>query len=298
MPIIISHFAFLSTLPSLAPPVRSQYNPFTMELPPQLARHTGLIKILLVVIAFSIIGGWLLLTPPGLLGKADAVAYAICHRIPSRSFFIGDRPIPLCARCSGMYLGALLGLLYQVRLGKRGRMPALKMYAVFGLFLLAFAIDGVNSYMRFFPQAPSLYEPQNLLRLVTGTGLGLGIAAVLLPTFNQSVWAVLIPQPALSSWRQLAELLVLSTVLILLILSENPLALYPLAILGSMTVLLVLTLVYTVVWTMLLKQENRFRTLREMWPLLLAGFTTALLQIAVMDGGRFLITGTWGGFTF
>jgi hypothetical protein len=58
------------------------------------------------------------------------------------------------------------------------------------------------------------------------------------------------------------ELLLLSGMLVLLILSENPLALYPLAILSSLTVLLVLTLVYTVVWTMVLKQENRFRTLR------------------------------------
>jgi uncharacterized membrane protein len=232
-----------------------------MELPPRLARHAGLLKGLLIAVTVLLVGGWLLLTPSGLLGKADAVAYAVCHRIPARSFFIGDRPIPLCARCSGMYLGALLGLLYQVRLGKRGRMPSLKMYALFGLFLLAFTVDGVNSYLNFFPQAPSLYEPQNLLRLLTGTGIGLGIAAVLLPTFNQSVWADWIPKPALSSWRQLAELLLLSAVLVLLILSENPLALYPLAILSALTVLLVLTLVYTVVWTMLLKQDNRFRTL-------------------------------------
>ena len=32
-----------------------------------------LLGILLVV--------WLILTPPGLLGKADAIGYAVCHRI-------------------------------------------------------------------------------------------------------------------------------------------------------------------------------------------------------------------------
>ncbi|HSW62380.1 MAG TPA: DUF2085 domain-containing protein [Dissulfurispiraceae bacterium] len=255
-------------------------------------------KIALVAVCIVIFGAWLALTPAGLLGKADAVAYAVCHRIPSHSFFIGDRPVPLCARCSGMYLGALLGLLYQARLGKRGRLPALKMYVVFGLFLLAFTVDGVNSYMRFFPQAPTFYEPHNLLRLLTGTGIGLAIAAVLLPTFNQSMWTVWIPQPALSTWRQLVELLLLAAVLALLIQSENPLAMYPLAILSAMTVLLLLTLVYTVAWTILLKQENRCRTFKEMWPLLLAGLNTAMLQIAVMNGGRFLLTGTWEGFLY
>jgi hypothetical protein len=83
-----------------------------------------------------------------------------------------------------MYLGALLGLLYQARLGQTRGHATLKMYGAFALFLLGFTVDGVNSYMHFFPQAPVLYEPQNLLRLLTGTGIGLGIAAVLLPTFQ------------------------------------------------------------------------------------------------------------------
>ncbi|MFC1936831.1 hypothetical protein ACFLYP_04105 [Chloroflexota bacterium] len=41
--------------------------------------------------------GWLLNTPTGLLGKADAIGYAVCHQIAHRSFHIGDRPISLCA---------------------------------------------------------------------------------------------------------------------------------------------------------------------------------------------------------
>ena len=63
--------------------------------------------------------GWLFNTPGGLLGKADAVGYAVCHRIDLRSFYIGDRQLPLCARCTGMYLGAMLGLVYQVFFGRR-----------------------------------------------------------------------------------------------------------------------------------------------------------------------------------
>ena len=56
--------------------------------------------------------GFLMVAPPGLLGKADALGYAVCHRIDARSFHIGTRQLPLCARCSGMYLGALLGLVF------------------------------------------------------------------------------------------------------------------------------------------------------------------------------------------
>ena len=58
---------------------------------------------LAALIAFAV---WLYITPPGLLGKADAVGYAICHRIDERSFHIDDRQLPLCARCTGEFNAA------------------------------------------------------------------------------------------------------------------------------------------------------------------------------------------------
>jgi hypothetical protein len=65
---------------------------------------------------------------------------------------------------------------------------------------------------------------------------------------------------------------------------------------GSVSVLIVLGLVYTMVWVMLWRKDNQFTTWGELWPFGLAGLGTALLQIAVIDLGRFLLTGTWDGF--
>lgn len=267
-----------------------------MHLPAVFSTRAGFLKALLMAISGALLLAWLIETPPGLLGKADAVGYAVCHRIAARSFSIAGRPLPLCARCSGMYLGTLVGLLYQQRLGRRGGMPGWKALAVLGAFLLAFAIDGGNSYLHFFPAGPSLYEPNNTLRLLTGSGMGLGIAGLLYPTFHQSVWARWNPKPALNSWGQMAALAGLALVVDGALLSGNPLVLYPLALLSAATTLLVLTLVYTVVWVMLFKKGNRFHSLGEMWPFLLAGFTTALLQVALLDLLRFLFTGAWEGF--
>lgn len=257
---------------------------------------TNLAKIGLVVITGLLLILWLMNTPAGLLGKADAVGYAICHRIPERSFLIGDRPTPLCARCSGMQLGALLGFIYQLRLGKRGGMPAVKISVVLGFFLLAFAVDGLNSYIQFFPNSPALYAPQNWLRLATGTGIGIGIAALLYPVFNQTLWADYSRQPALSTWKQLGHLLLLAAILDLVILSQNPLALYPLALLSALSVLSILTLVYSIIWALVLRLENRYETPRQAWALLLAGFAAALAQISLMDAARFALTGSWNGF--
>lgn len=264
---------------------------------PYLGR-TKLVQIFTFVIAVLLLTGWLIKTPPGLLGKADAIGYAVCHQIPERSFFIGDRDTPLCARCSGMYLGALLSILYTVRFGRRGGLPSTKINIVLGLFFLAFAIDGGNSYLHFFPNAPQLYQPHNLLRLVTGTGIGLSIGAFLTPVFHQSLWKQFNPEPALRTWQQFIPLLMLAGILDGMIWSENILLLYPLALLSSAGVLVVLTIVHTIVWIMLLKKENSFDTIKEAWFPLLLGFTTALLQIALVDFGRYWFTGTWEGFNF
>jgi uncharacterized membrane protein len=255
-----------------------------------------LTKLALVIAVGLLLGIWLGLTPPGLLGKADALGYAVCHRIPERSFALGERPSPLCARCSGMYLGALLGLLYQMRLGRRAQLPPLKILVVLGIFLGAFGFDGTNSYLHFFPQAPHLYEPNNTLRLLTGTGVGLGIALMVLPVFHQTVWKNFDPRAAIGSWPPFAGLMALAALLLGITLWENPLLLYPLMLAGSASILVVLTLVYTMVWVMLLRRDNQFTTWSDLWPFALAGFGVALLQIAAIDLVRFLLTGTWDGF--
>jgi hypothetical protein len=163
--------------------------------------------------------------------------------------------------------------------------------------VVAFGIDGVNSYLHFFPGAPGLYEPENWLRLITGTGLGVGLGAVLVAVVNQSLWQDYDPQPALNSWKRLLALLAMAAVLDLAVWSENPLLLFPLAILSAFSVLLILTLVYTVVWALIVKQDNHFHTWRQVWMVGMAGFLTALLQIGVIDAGRFWLTHTWGGFS-
>jgi uncharacterized membrane protein len=33
----------------------------------------------------------------------------ICHQIPERSFFVFGHQLPVCARCTGIYTGALIG---------------------------------------------------------------------------------------------------------------------------------------------------------------------------------------------
>jgi uncharacterized membrane protein len=252
----------------------------------------------LLVIAVSLLFiGWLLNTPSGLLGKADAVGYAVCHRIDARSFHIGDRQVPLCARCTGMFLGAMLGLCYQAYFGKkRSGAPPIQVIVVLTFFVFAFIVDGLNSYVSLIPGINPVYEPFNELRLITGTGIGLVIAAALFPAFNQSVWKNIDRNSGLTNLRSLGILVILALVLDVVLLTENPLILYPLALISAAGVVVLLTTVYTIIFIMALRKECQYSTWKELLFPLIAGFGMALLQLALMDIIRYWLTGTWEGF--
>ena len=235
------------------------------------------------------------LAPPGVLGKMDAIGYAVCHRIASHSFYLDGRQLPLCARCSGMYLGALLGLVVLLPRSRKTGFPPLRIQLVLGLFLAAFAVDGVNSFLDLISGSPVLYVPQNALRLLTGSMVGVGAAALLVSVVGQSAWQTLDTQPALKSFGLLGLLVALALLVDLAILSDNTLLLYPLAILSGLTVLFFLGLAYSVLWISLLKKWNSFDRWGELWPVVGLGLCTALAQVLATDLIRFSLTGTWGG---
>jgi uncharacterized membrane protein len=215
--------------------------------------------------------GWLLNTPAGILGKADAIGYAVCHRIGERSFHILGRPVSLCARCTGILI-------------------------VLGVFVAAFGVDGINSGAVLFIGQSLVYTPSNALRLITGTGMGLAMSIVLLPAFNQTVWRQYSPRSAIETWGQFVGLAGMSGVMILLVLTENPIILYPASLVSAGGVMVILTMVYTMALLMLFKKENHIAELRQLVFPLAGGFLMALTQIVVIDLGRFILTGTWEGF--
>lgn len=248
-----------------------------------------------LAIALTVI--WLFLTPHGLLGKADAVGYAVCHQIEARSFQINGRSFPLCARCSGLFLGALLGLIYQVIQGRKGRMPPLGASLFFGLLAFAWVFDGFNSFLMLVPSISSLYTTQNWTRLVTGTGMGLAVSAILMPAFIQTMFSTWEDQSAFTGWKSILIVVLAAAGLNLLLLLENPWILYPLALLSAGGVLALLIMVYSTVLVMLFKRDNTYHNFRELLIPLVGGYMLALLQIGVIDLVRYLLTGTWGGFS-
>jgi uncharacterized membrane protein len=270
---------------------------------PKLSRIRAVSKYLVIVAALLVFTGWFINTPPGLLGKAEAIGYAVCHRIGERSFHIGDYQLPLCARCSGMYLGAVTGLVFQSIAGwKRLKIPRWSILVVLAIFFIAFGIDGSNSYLYLLkqvspgilPKIPNIYIPNNTLRLLTGSGMGLDIAVMLFPAFNQTVWVDGKDKPAINGWKTFGLLLGIQVILDLLVLTQSPVVLYPLAIISVLGVWILLTMVYGMLWVMIMGQDNKYSKIQQLWLPLLAGLTVAMIQTAGIDLLRFWLTHTWG----
>ncbi len=247
---------------------------------------------LLVLLAGVTILALLAAPPHNLLDKADHAAFAVCHRISERTFIFAGRPLPLCARCSGTYLGALAGLMVLIVRG-RGRaagLPKGRYLAVLAVFLAAWAVDGANSFLTFFPGLPHLYEPSNLLRLITGMLEGLTIAAFLLPVLNLALWTTPAPARSVDSWADLAWLLAGGGVVAGLMLSEWGPLLYPLALVSGATIGLLLGLVNTMLAIIVLRREGSATRWQQIAAPLLLGLALAFIEIMLIGLGRAALT--------
>ena len=252
-----------------------------------------------ILLGGAVILIWLIGTPGGLLGKADAIGYAVCHRIDLRSFHLGDRALPLCARCSGMYLGVLISIAYfAIRRRKAALFPPRYLILILGIIFVGYVIDGVNSYIHLLPIGSGLYEPTNFLRLTTGFLFGIVLSSFVFPAFNQAVWREPSYEPVLRTFKDLFVLVGAGSIVIILVMLENPIFLYPLAILSSLTVLILLTIVYTMMLLLVFKRENRANNLNDLTSVIFVGLTFSIVQIGLFDLVRYSIFGTWSGFNF
>ncbi|HEX2995403.1 MAG TPA: hypothetical protein VHP14_11290, partial [Anaerolineales bacterium] len=138
-------------------------------------------------------------------------------------------------------------------------------------------------------------EANNTLRLFTGSGMGIALASILYPAFNQSAWKETDPGRALD-WKKLGILIGVIFLIDLAVLGESVIVLYPIAILSVLGVLALLIMVFSMVWVLIMRQENEFTSLRQMWLPFLAGITLAFLMISAIDLLRYQLTGTWGAF--
>jgi uncharacterized membrane protein len=198
---------------------------------------------------------------------------------------MAGRQLPLCARCTGTFIGALLGFggLLALRKRKAALMPPAAVVGLLVGFIFLMVLDGVNSYVSLLLNRPLLYQPHNLLRLATGTLHGLALSIIVFPIFNFTLWKVPDNWPALAGFRELGLiLLVLALPTVILVQTELGILLYPAAILGVAGVLAMLTVVNSMIIIIATRREARAVAWWDAALPVVLGFAATILELAII----------------
>jgi uncharacterized membrane protein len=119
------------------------------------------------------------MTTDGPAKVAAALTYLsagyICHQRPERSFHLDGHPLPVCARCTGLYLAAPFGLAGVMLMRRRGAADD-RTYRRWRVALIAAAVPTLISVGLEWIGGPGLSS--NISRALTALPLGATLAAV------------------------------------------------------------------------------------------------------------------------
>lgn len=220
--------------------------------------------------------------------KLWAAAHGLCAQREGHLLLFGGRPLPLCARDSGLYLGVLLGLGYLLARGRWlavGRPPR-RFWTSFFAILGLFAVDVANSVAADWFQS-GVYPPHNLLRTIAGMMLGTFLSVPLLWAVNLSFSGRRPDRPLLAHGWDIAALFLLAALGATALWSGLPLLYVPLAALsfGGMLFLLVAA---NFLWLLAaLRGKDPLETPGESWPLLLWASLASVAEMALLSFLRY-----------
>ena len=249
-------------------------------------------KVLFIGIPAAIISLFIAATPPGLWEKARLVGYALCHQLPDRSFFIHEHQSPLCARCTGMYLGFFIGLVFLIarRRTHSARMPTTAIISVLIGFITIMGIDGINSTISIIPGAPQLYHTTNVHRIVTGTLFGIAMCMLFFPVFSTAIWRQPSGDRSVKNWRELIALVLVAFALDAIVLTQADWLFYPITILSIAGPLLLLGFMGAIIVLTMRNLANSVERWRQLAAPLFAGVALGLVLITIMDVFRASVT--------
>ena len=86
--------------------------------------------------------------------KNNSLKFAICHQMPERSFKYKGKQFPLCARCTGIFIGYFTFPIFQLQIIE----PSLLLVIILSIPMFGDSITQSMNYR----------ESNNILRVITG----------------------------------------------------------------------------------------------------------------------------------
>jgi uncharacterized membrane protein len=103
----------------------------------------------------------------------------ICHQIPERSFHIAAAQLPVCARCTGLYAGGLVGIIVWLA---RARRPFAAAAA-----RRVFVIAAMPTVLTATTATLGWWDAGNALRALLALPLGIAVGAIVAAVFTREL---------------------------------------------------------------------------------------------------------------
>jgi uncharacterized membrane protein len=203
--------------------------------------------------------------------------------------------LPLDNRCVGIFAGLFSTFLILIGLGRSraAALPSIGAGILLVIFLVAMALDGLNSLMTDLDRW-NAYTPSNDLRLLTGWMAGVGLGTVLTMVTGMTLWqGPKITMRILPSWWWTIALLLPCLPAWLLLRTGSKLVYYPASlVLIAAAVTAIGTLAVCSV-VMLRNRDNSYSGLPQIAPLAALGTLIAVGILLGMSGGRYWLEQTF-----
>jgi uncharacterized membrane protein len=105
-----------------------------------------------------------------------AAGSVICHQLPERSFFLDGRQLPVCARCTGLYLSGAAGFLgwFIWKTARGWRRFVVTPRAALAIVIVA----GVPTALSYATGVVGVWDGSNVTRALLAVPLGASAGAI------------------------------------------------------------------------------------------------------------------------
>lgn len=223
--------------------------------------------------------------------KLYAAVHGVCAQV--HNVELGGLQLPICARNTGIYSSFLLSSLVLLALGRKraAKLPSWPISAVLVLFVGILALDGFNS-MALDMGMPTLYQPHNEIRTITGVGLGITIAVVITLIMNLSLRRDADHElPVIKNWLELGGLVLLNMLVVAAMYGNLTFMYWPIAITAWLGITGTLYCVNVLVSGLLMGYENKVVRLGQLAKPATIAIVLTGIELGLLATARFYLEG-------
>ncbi len=207
------------------------------------------------------------------------IGTSVCNQSLNRSFVFTGVALPVCARCTGIYLGLFLSYIYFFVSKKRlaNELPDKKIIYIFALSILFMGID-VGT------QVIEIRMSNNYIRLFTGLFIGCALASFLYPKTNYFLWKAKEKIKIFKSYKDVTIFLVFIFIFYFPIAEKLDACYWPAAIGAALGIIILYFNVCFLSLIIIFKKENRAERFKDLLPfipgtIVLSGAVLYLLRL-------------------